>query len=196
MNHFAEHVANLRTELDEGWDRPDGIDVERVLDSDVDDAVAPGLTLDGVEVVGRVDRIDRYGSHVVLHDYKYRSTPTTVREMIDDRRLQLLVYWLALHQPGSSVEPIGALYRAVTDAGSVSGAATPAIQERSIISARRSAGVLDADGLDALLDAAREVLGEAIGALHRGEIRPLASSDLCPTYCRFQSICRVGEVTA
>lgn len=189
-------VAVLRTELTEAWDRPDQIAVEQLLDSEDPQAFAPGLRLGDVEVTGRVDRIDQYGSHVVLHDYKYRSTSTSVQEMLDDHRLQLLVYWLALHQAGSPVEPIGALYRAVTDAGSVSGAATPAIKERSIISSRRRSGVLDPEQLDALLEAARTVLDDAITALRSGEIRPLASPDLCPTYCRLQSICRVGEATS
>lgn len=189
----ANVLATLALELDEAWHVPDAIEVERDLDSRSPDALHPGLHVEGVEVVGRVDRVDRYGSQVVLHDYKYRSSGTSPKEMLAQRRVQLLVYWLALERPGSPVEPIGALYRALTKSGFATGLATPELQDRAVISKRRRAGVLGEDERRELLDAAHELVRTAVRSLRAGIVQPLDSPDECPTYCTLQSICRIGE---
>jgi ATP-dependent helicase/DNAse subunit B len=187
-------VDTLLTEGVNNWDVPDAVLAERALDSASEEAIGPGLIVDGVEVTGRVDRIDQYGSHVVLHDYKYRASDVSVGNLLSERKLQLLIYWLALERPGSPYEPIGALYRAVTNHGSVSGLARPEVKERGLIAANRRAGILDDEARAKLLDDVRTLVADSLAALRSGIVRPLDDPADCPAHCQLQTICRVGEV--
>jgi hypothetical protein len=193
IERIVEHVLDvIRAEAD--WQRPDSIETERNLGRDAEDSIGPGLLVRGVEVVGRVDRIDRHGSRVVLHDYKHGSSDRPLRTLLDDRNLQLLVYWLALEQAGSPVEPIGAVYRAVTSAGTPSGAVTTELRDMGLVGSR--AGALDEDARRDLLDEARRIVEDAVTAMRDGVVAPLDDPAKCPTYCRLQPVCRVGEVRA
>jgi RecB family exonuclease len=192
IERITEHVLALIA-AEEHWLRPDSIDVERSFGRDAPDSIGPGLDVDGVEVVGRIDRMDQHGSYVLLHDYKYGSTDRPARTLIKDRNLQLLVYWLALQQPGSPVEPIGALYRAVTKGGTPSGVFSPRLREVGVISARQKAGVLDGPERDELLEEATQVVQGAVAGIRSGIVSPLPDPSLCPSHCQLQVICRVGE---
>jgi hypothetical protein len=56
---------------------------------------------------------------------------------------------------------------------------------------------LPAPGLEALLEDARHRSGEIVARMRRGDIRrdpgpraPLRGHDVCPSYCRFATVCR------
>jgi ATP-dependent helicase/DNAse subunit B len=190
VERIVEHVVAL-VEGESDWQRPDRIDVERSFGRELPDTIGPGLDVDGVEVVGRIDRIDHYGSHVVLHDYKYGARERPAATLIQERSLQLLVYWLALQQPGSPMEPVGALYRAVTDGGAPSGVVTDHLKQLAVVGARKR--TLDDAARDQLLDDARVLVHETVGNLRAGIVAPLDDPGSCPTHCRLQLVCRVGE---
>jgi RecB family exonuclease len=195
IERITEHVVAL-IETEANWLRPDDIEVERSFGRDAPDSIGPGYLVDGVEVVGRIDRIDRHGSYALLHDYKYGSTDRPARTLIQDRNLQLLVYWLALEQPGTLMEPIGAMYRAVTKAGAPSGVLSDRLREIGIISARQRAGVLDEETRTELLAEAADLVAGTVAGIRSGRVEPLADPAMCPTHCHLQTICRVGEVVA
>lgn len=192
VERIVDHVVAL-VESERDWARPDSIETERSFGSDRPDAVAPGYVVDGVELVGRIDRIDRHGSRVVLHDYKYSATPRPASSLLEDRNLQLLVYWLALRQPGSPLEPVAALYRAITDGGSASGVLGDPLKQLGVVSARKR--TMDDDACERLLAEAEEVVHAAVRDLRRGVVQPLADPAACPAHCRLQLVCRVGEAT-
>lgn len=177
------------------WDAPDAIEVERSFGGD-EDAIAPGLVVHGVEVVGRIDRVDRWGSQVLLHDYKYGSTVGSGDRLVESGRLQLLVYMLALYAPGSPYEPLGGIYRAVTaePAGKPWGTMRTELVDHGIITKRQKAGVVDGDGLEQRLDEAKVVVEAAVDGIRAGRVEPLTSPSACPSHCHLQTICRVGEV--
>lgn len=195
IERVTEHVLSV-IEAERDWVAPDVIEVERNVGSDAHDPIAPGLRIDDVEVVGRVDRIDRYGSTVVLHDYKYGSTDRSAAKLLEERNLQLLVYWLALEQPGSTLRPAGALYRAVTRAGATSGVLSEELRELGMVAKGRRAGVLDEEEQRELLDETRALVTDVVGRMRRGEVVPLEQPSSCPAHCQLQTICRVGEVPA
>jgi hypothetical protein len=192
VERIVEHVLTL-IDAEQAWPVPDRIEVEAGFGRDVPDSIGPGLMIDDVELVGRIDRIDHHGSNVVLHDYKHGSTGRPMRRLLADCNLQLLVYWLALRQPGSPFEPIGALYRAVTDGGAASGVLTDELKELGVVSARTR--TLDHDGRDELLDETLQLVQGVVRELRAGVVRPLPDPSQCPAHCRLQLICRVGEET-
>ncbi|MCW2972330.1 MAG: ATP-dependent nuclease subunit B-like protein [Thermoleophilia bacterium] len=189
-------AAVLIEELE--WATPDSIEVERTIDSRDPDAIFPGPVVDGVEVYGRIDRIDHYGSRALLHDYKYSSTTRSEAKLIGEHKLQLLIYLLALRAPGQRLDPLGGVYRAITTdpPGSIWGTMRDELVEYGVIGARKTAGVHDADSLDAFLDTVTEILSGGVRALKAGVVRPLESAAKCPSHCRLQTICRVGEHVA
>ena len=191
IERITEHVIAL-IEAEAAWMAPDSIDVERSFGRDAPDSIGPGYDVAGVEVVGRIDRIDRHGSRVLLHDYKYGSTDRTTARLLEDRNLQLLVYWLALEQPDTALDPMGAVYRAITNGGSPSGVLSEELKEIGVISAR-SRSALTPEARRDLLDATAELVTDAVTNLRAGRVEPLADPSECPTHCQLQTICRVGE---
>jgi hypothetical protein len=191
VDRIIEHVVTL-LEAEVSWPVPDSIEVERSFGSNLPDSIGRGFEVDGVELVGRIDRIDRHGGHVILHDYKYGSADRPASSLIEQRNLQLLVYWLALQQPGSLLEPVGALYRAVTAGGAPSGVITDHLKDLGIVGPRK--GSLDHDAQEQLLDETRVLVRGGVEDLRAGVVRPLHDPAACPTHCRLQLVCRVGEV--
>ncbi|MCW2955150.1 MAG: ATP-dependent nuclease subunit B-like protein [Thermoleophilia bacterium] len=190
LERIAAHVSDM-LRAEEGWKVPDVIETERSLERDHERAIAPGLQVGEVEVVGRIDRVDRHGNYVVLHDYKYRSSGWGMSELIPGRHLQLLVYWLALRQAGVAVEPIGAVYRAITDLGAPSGALGPGLRDIGMIGPRKQ--VLEEDDRAELLEQARELVVQSVEGIRAGRVAPLPTPAECPAHCTLQNICRVGE---
>ncbi|MCZ4496322.1 MAG: ATP-dependent nuclease subunit B-like protein, partial [Thermoleophilia bacterium] len=197
VEQIARQSAAVLIE-EQAWDRPDRIEVERWIDSRKEDAILAGPKIEGVEVHGRIDRIDLWGSGALLHDYKYSSSVASSNKLVDARKLQLLIYLLAMRAPGTPYEPLGGLYRAVTNEkpGKPWGAMTQELKEHGVISKRTSAGVYDHDELEEFLDSVQELLAGGIRELKSGVVRPLDSAASCPAHCRLQTICRVGELSA
>ncbi|MBC7459779.1 MAG: PD-(D/E)XK nuclease family protein, partial [Thermoleophilia bacterium] len=197
IEQIARQSASVLVgELD--WSTPDAIEVERWIDSRREDAIFAGPVIEGVEVHGRIDRIDRFGSGVLLHDYKYSSGTPSNNGLVDARKLQLLIYLLAMRAPGHAFEPLGGIYRAITHEtpGKPWGTMRDALVEQGIITTRQKAGVHDADTLEEFLDEVTELLAGGIRELRAGVVRPLDHQAQCPTHCRLQTICRVGEEVA
>lgn len=190
LERIVEHVLAVIA-AEQSWPVPDQIDVEQSFGRSSPESIGPGLMVEGVELVGRIDRIDHHGSKVILHDYKHGASPRPMSRLLADRNLQLLVYWLALRQPGSPFEPIAALYRAVTDAGAPSGVLTDELKELGMVTPRTR--TIDHDGCDELLDDTLELVTDVVRDLRAGVVRPLPDASLCPPHCRLQLVCRVGE---
>lgn len=152
----------------------------------------PPLQISGVDVTGRIDRMDRYGSQVLLHDYKTSASAKSPATLLAESDLQLFLYWLALAAHGT-YEPVGALLRPVRRDANRRGLVT----ETALAWGWSSVGgATDPEDVDRLLGQAREVAEEAIASLRAAHVEPLPRRSACPSWCSFQAVCRVGEDVA
>jgi len=138
-------------------------------------------------VTGRVDRVDAGpGGAAIVRDYKGR-TVVGQAKWTDEQQLQVALYMLAVRER-LGLDPVAGLYQPL---------AGPRLGARGLVrddvpGAYTRTDRVDADGLRAALDAARE-LAERTGAdLHAGRLRPCP--DRCSSRgCRYPAICRAAE---
>ncbi len=139
---------------------------------------APALRLEGgVDVSGRVDRIDVGPAGAVVTDYKGRTVHAGAR-WGEDGRLQAALYAIAVRER-LGVEVAGALYQPIGRADQ-----RPRGLVRDDVPGRYVNGdVVDADAFAAGLDAARAAATHAAAELRAGRIRP------CPDRCGYGGVC-------
>jgi len=173
--------------------------LEAGFGEDEEDSERPALDLGGWGLHGAIDRVDRAadGRAVVL-DYKLAGA-VTPREKFEERaKLQLPLYLIAVAEHWGAA-PVGGLYHPLR--------ATSARRPRGAVldeAAGDLAGyglydndVVDAEGLEELLEGSRRRAGEIVARMRRGEIRRdpgprpgLRGHDVCPLFCDFAPICR------
>src|ERR671936_478538 len=161
----------------------------------VPDASLPALSFEreGISVRGVIDRVDTWGEHALVRDYKSGRSAYPVAEWEDKHRLQAAVYMIAVREL-MGLQPAGGVY--VPLAG----------QER------RPRGMLSNDlreqlgsdfydndfrdqaEFDQQLDRARETVCELVQRVRSGDVHP------CPGTCRWSTagcqhptICRHEE---
>jgi ATP-dependent helicase/DNAse subunit B len=161
----------------------------------VPDASLPALSFEreGISVRGVIDRVDTWGEHALVRDYKSGRSAYPVAEWEDKHRLQAAVYMIAVREL-MGLQPAGGVY--VPLAGTE----------------RRPRGMLsnelrdelgsdfydndfrDPAEFDEQLDRARETVCELVRRMRAGAVRP------CPETCRWSSagcqhptICRHEE---
>jgi RecB family exonuclease len=164
-----------------------------------EDSERPALEIDGWGLHGAIDRVDRApdGRGVVI-DYKVAGA-VTPREKFEERaKLQLPLYLLAAAEHWG-VTPVGALYHPLKG--------TSVRRPRGVVLAEAAgdlAGydlygndVVDAAGLEELLEDSRRRGGEIVARMRAGEIRRdpgprrgLRGHDVCPPFCDLAPICR------
>jgi RecB family exonuclease len=173
--------------------RPDPALLEARFGEDEEDDRGP-VDLGGWLLHGRIDRVDLSDDgRALIHDYKLsRKLPPTSR-MIEQGRLQLALYALALRR-GWEIEPIGALYQplgATTDPrprGPIAAEAGDSLVPRS---GHVRTDFMEPDDFEAFLEEARAVATERVGLMRAGQIDRDPRDGECPTWCHFQSICRI-----
>jgi ATP-dependent helicase/DNAse subunit B len=163
------------------------------------DAERPVLDLGGWGLHGAVDRVDRDADgRAVVVDYKLAGA-VTPREKFEERaKLQLPLYALAVAEHWGA-RPVAALYHPLRG--------TSVRRPRGVVSseaAEELAGynlypgdVVDPEGLEEELEAARKRAGAIVACIRGGEIRRdpgpregLRGHDVCPAWCTFAPICR------
>jgi RecB family exonuclease len=148
----------------------------RLEQSFTDDSI-----VDGAQLVGKADRIDRSpdGRFVLAIDYK-RSGASW-----DDTRLQLPIYAvMAAHALGA--EPAGGFYIGLTKA-SVSGRVR---MDAGAYDAPRSAWLIDATEWQAAVDAAVERAATAIAGIRAGQLPPPPAHPACAGWCGHRLVVR------
>ena len=163
-----------------------------------EDSERPPLDLDGWGLHGAVDRVDRSpDGRTVVIDYKLAGA-VTPREKFEERaKLQLPLYLLAVAEHWGG-EPVGGLYHPLRGTsvrrprGAIAAEAAPELgydlYDRDVV---------DAEGMEQLLEETRRRAREIVDRIRGGEIRRdpgprrgLRGHDVCPAFCTFAPICR------
>jgi RecB family exonuclease len=150
----------------------------------------PALELAGgaLRLQGKIDRLDRRGDEAIVVDYKGKSGGTRGERWLQDGKLQVGLYMLAVRQV-LGLEPVGGFYQPL---GAEDGRPRGALRDdadpgREVVRGDRIAG----DALEALLSACAEAAREAVDAIRAGALAP--APERCGwggSGCRHPSICR------
>jgi ATP-dependent helicase/DNAse subunit B len=180
-------LRHLRREADRG-----GVfePAELELAFGMPDAELPALQLgDGVEVRGKIDRLDTWNGYGAVTDYKSGRKGYPVARWEQDRRMQAALYMLAVREL-LGLEPAAGVYLPLAD---------PRGQPRGLVLADVAASLGDgyapndskgADEVRAELDAARERVLAVAGRIRGGDVRPCPETCAWNGGCSYPSICR------
>jgi RecB family exonuclease len=141
----------------------------------------------GGHVTGRVDRIDvGPGGAAVVRDYKGR-TAFGGAKWLDEQQLQVALYLLAVREL-LGLEPVAGVYQPLVGRR----LAARGLVRDDVPGRYTRTDLVDQDGFETALEAARELAARTAAELHAGRIRPCP--DRCSSRgCRYPAICRAGE---
>ena len=153
-----------------------------------------GLDVGPARVTGQIDRIDidpAFTARAAVVDYK-TSTISTGPKILEEERLQLPLYMLALREVLGR-EPVGGLYVSIRK-GAVRGI-VDASQEDVLPTGLSRDDRLEHEAFEAALERARELAAARIEAIRAGAIghdpRGGEKGPVCSRFCGYAGICRV-----
>jgi ATP-dependent helicase/DNAse subunit B len=153
----------------------------------------PPLAMEGFGLHGKIDRVDTdpAGRAGLVRDYKLGRTVTAAAKLEKEGKLQPQLYMLALRE-GWGIEPIGGVYNPLGATDDPRARGLLRREERDLLDEGGfvNTDLLDDERFDEALTAARERAGQIVGRMRRGDITRDPIDDRCPSYCRFQPICR------
>jgi len=188
---FLDAEAACETDL---RPRPDLLERKFGFDEGPD-----ALDLDeGIALRGSIDRIDLAadGSGAVVRDYKLSSRVPGAGEFGDRGVLQVQLYLLAARER-LGLEPIAGLYQplgATKDRRPRGMAVKDDERLDGLDLSRRSRDMMEPEQFESELERARELARERARAMLSGTIDRDPLNDSCPSYCTYQSICRIERV--
>jgi ATP-dependent helicase/DNAse subunit B len=156
--------------------------------------VRPALDLGSLRLHGTIDRVDvaPEGNWGLVRDYKSSRKVIPVARFEREGKLQLQLYVLALERLWGR-RPLGGVYEPL--------GATSKRQPRGLLLKDEREALLDGidlvdrdllgdEDFEHVLERAAERANEIVTAMHGGEIDRDPLEDRCPSYCRFQAVCR------
>jgi ATP-dependent helicase/DNAse subunit B len=153
-------------------------------------AELPALSLgDGVQVRGKIDRLDTWNGYAAVTDYKSGRKGYPVARWEPDRRMQAALYMLAAEEL-LDLKPAAGVYVPL---------AHPKGQPRGLVldevagelgEGYASRDVRDADAVRGELDRARERVRSIAGRIRGGDVRPCPETCAWNGGCSYPSICR------
>jgi len=150
------------------------------------------IGIEGLRLVGRIDRVDTFDGRAFVRDYKTgRSRPDFgATKWTDENRLQVAVYMLALREVRPEFEVVGGVYDPLAGRD-------PNPRGLLLEDARDDLGGgwtrtdwRDREQFDAILAEAREAVRDVLARMQRGEVRPCPDSCAWNGGCSFPAICR------
>jgi RecB family exonuclease len=154
------------------------------------DADLPALQLgDGVEVRGKIDRLDTWNGYAAVTDYKSGRKGYPVARWEQDRRMQAALYMLAVREL-LGLEPAAGVYLPLADPrgqprGLVLDEVADSLGDGYAANDRKSASDVAAE-----LDNARERVRSIAGRIRAGDVRPCPETCAWNGGCSYPSICR------
>ena len=179
----------LREEADDS-SRFEPEELELAFGGDGDERVSIGI--EGLSLIGRIDRVDTHGERAVVRDYKTGRSRADygASKWIDENRLQIAIYMLALQEVRPELEVVAGVYDPL--AGS-----DPSPRGLLLEDAREDLGNSwtrtdwrEREDFKAILDEAREAVSEVLARMRDGDVRPCPDSCAWNGGCTFPSICR------
>ena len=165
--------------------------VELELDFGLEGSLQPPLVVgDGLEVGGRIDRVDVWNGHALVRDYKGGSKVEGVAKWGERNRLQVALYMLAVREV-LGLRPAGGIYQPLKGRDPRPRGVLLKELEDDLGTGYVGTDFRDADALERELDAARERLVELAGRMRSGEVRPCPETCAWNGGCSYPSICRV-----
>lgn len=145
---------------------------------------AAGIMMSGVEIRGRVDRIDTYADRLLVMDYKHGGTVPHER-FEREGRIQLPVYAEAARR-ALGLSLAGAIYRDLSDGRSRGFVVRGAVPEPGGAATRC---LVDDDAMEGIIHGALERAAGAIKGMQSGRIpaRPLRQESC--THCSATGVC-------
>ena len=149
------------------------------------------LELDGLQLHGRIDRVDVAPSGGVVRDYKLGKA-TRHEDFAKQGKLQLPLYMVALRELWG-IEPLAGLYQ------SLSATRDPRPRGLGLTEQRDGdlVGVdlpgtdwLEREEFEEVLRVARGEAARIVGEMRGGRIRRNPIEGTCPSYCTYAPICR------
>jgi ATP-dependent helicase/DNAse subunit B len=151
----------------------------------------PPLEMAGVRLRGRIDRVDRWGSHAIVRDYKTGRKAYPGARWREDGRLQAAVYMLAVRQL-MGLDPVAGVYVPLSGPdpkprGIWLDELEPQLGEGLSSRDRRSR-----EELEDQLEAARETVCEVVRRVREGRVRCTpADCHWRGEGCTYPGICRL-----
>jgi ATP-dependent helicase/DNAse subunit B len=167
---------------------PDALELE--FGGDGDEQVSIGI--DGLSLIGRIDRVDSHSGRALVRDYKTGRSRADygATKWIEENRLQIAVYMLALQEVRPDLEVVAGVYDPL--AGS-----DPAPRGLLLEDARDDLGEgwtrtdwRDREEFDAILAEARDAVRDVLARMQEGDVRPCPESCAWNGGCAFPAICR------
>jgi RecB family exonuclease len=159
-----------------------------------EDSEQGALRIGSSGVHGQIDRVDLGPrGEALVQDYKSGAKVDGGKGMLERGKLQLQLYLLAARALWG-LELAGGLYRALGARNEQDrqpkGLLRKQLADELSGLRPRPRDQLDDETFEATLEQAKERAAEIIGSIQAGDIgrRPIGGT--CPTYCRFQPICR------
>ena len=142
---------------------------------------------EGVEITGRIDRVDVRGGQAVVQDYKTGKTTFPVAKWEDKNRLQVALYMLAVRDL-LELEPVAGLYVSLGNGKGPRGLVRDdaADEVGDVIKQDRR----PQPEFEEQLVRARERVGELAARMRAGEVRPCPETCAWNGGCSYPSICR------
>jgi ATP-dependent helicase/DNAse subunit B len=177
-------LRHLRREADAGGDF-EPTHFEHVFDD---------MSIDGVTLRGRIDRIDVRGGHALVRDYKSGKNAYPVGRWEKDNRLQAAVYMLAVREQ-LGLQPVGGVYVPLAaPKGKDSPRGLLLDEDRDDFgSGFKKEDVKGREEFDAELARARERVCEIAGQIRTGDVKPCPDTCAWNGGCSYPSICRVEK---
>jgi ATP-dependent helicase/DNAse subunit B len=142
---------------------------------------------DGVEITGRIDRVDVSGGQAVVRDYKTGRTTFPVAKWEEKNRLQAALYMLAVREL-LGLDPVAGLYVALRNGAKPRGLVRE--DAAAAVGAVVGKDVKPAGEFEDQLVRARERVGELAQRMRAGEVRPCPETCAWNGGCSYPSICR------
>ena len=170
-----------------------------------EDAARPPLHLGDWGLHGAIDRVDRDGDgRALVIDYKLASSVSSLNKLEEEAKLQLQLYMLAVEDLWQA-PAVGGVYHPLRGSsqrrprGVVLDQAAETMGSHGVY----STDTVDAEGLAAVLDEARERASRIVARMRSGDIRRdpgprpgLRDHGICPQFCDLAPICRRDRAPA
>jgi ATP-dependent helicase/DNAse subunit B len=163
-----------------------------------EDAQKPVFEINGWGLHGAIDRVDEGDGIALVHDYKVSREVTPLAKFVEEGKLQLPLYLLALRDLWQ-IDAAAGLYqplRATTNPrprGLIREDLRDALADLELY----GNDMLDGEQFEAALAEAAERAGAVVARMRSGDIRrdpgpppPFKTHNQCPRFCTYAPICR------